>query len=201
MAPTVRAHVGPHRAWVVPVVVAAAVVGLAGLGVGLYALVTMPGETSGPRGPAGPTGPPGAKGDQGPQGVIGAVGPAGATGPTGPVGTLATTSIVGGATLATGPNPATGTVLVAKTSCPAGNLLLTGSAQVTAPGVIADRNVQLRTSIPLAANVWETVAIVTAPLGPGVAMSMKPYVVCGTPARSVPPKTTTTTTASPVPTT
>ena len=122
-------------------------------------------------------------------------------GPTGPPGTLATTSIVGGAMLATGPNPATGTVLVAKTSCPAGSLLLTGSAQVTAPGVIADRNVQLRTSIPLSANVWETVAIVTAPLGQGVAMGMKPYVVCGTPARAVPAKTTTTTTTTTVPTT
>jgi hypothetical protein len=103
--------------------------------------------------------------------------------------------------LATGPNPATGTVLVAKTSCPAGSLLLTGSAQVTAPGVIADRNVQLRTSIPLSANVWETVAIVTAPLGQGVAMGMKPYVVCGTPARAVPARTTTTTTTTTVPTT
>lgn len=194
MAPVGANAPRPVPAWVLPLVVGALVVGLAGLGVGLYALATMPAKTSGPRGPVGPAGPTGAKGDQGLQGVPGAAGPVGAAGPAGPAGTIASTSVVGGATLTTAPNPAAGTVLVAKTSCPGGSLLLTGSAQVTAPGVIADRNVELRSSLPLAPNLWETVAIVTAPLGQGMAMSMKPYVVCGMKAR--PATTTTTTTTS-----
>jgi hypothetical protein len=186
----------PMPSWVVPVVIAALVVGVAGLGVGIYAVATMPGKTSGPRGPAGPAGE---RGEQGPQGAPGVDGPAGVAGPEGPAGaagTLASTSVVAGSTVTSPPNPAVGTVLAAKTSCPVGSLLLTGSAQVTAPGVIADRNVQLRSSIPLTSSVWETVAIVTAPLGPGVVMSMKPYVVCGVAARPAPAKATTTTTST-----
>jgi hypothetical protein len=120
-------------------------------------------------------------------------------GPTGAAGTVASTSIVGGAALMTAPNPPVGTVLVAKTACPFGKFLLSGTAEVTAPGLVADRNVALRASIPLADGTWETVAIVTAQLGPGVAMSMKPYVVCGTAARSA--TTTTSTTALVTPTT
>jgi hypothetical protein len=104
---------------------------------------------------------------------------------------------VAGATVTSAPNPPVGTVLVAKTSCPFGTILLTGSAQVTATGVIADRNVQLRESLPLAPNIWQTVALVTASLGQGMAMSMKPYVVCGVQSKpAATPKATTTTTAS-----
>jgi hypothetical protein len=184
--------------WVVPVVVAAAVVGLAGLGVGVYALATMPAKTSGPRGPVGPSG---AQGDPGPAGAAGAAGPTGPAGPAGPAGTLASTSIVAGATVTSAPNPPAGTVLVAKTSCPLGTILLTGSAQVTATGVIADRNVELRESLPLAPNIWQTVALVTGSLGQGMAMTMKPYVVCGVPSKpaaTIKP-TPTTTTSSTVP--
>ncbi len=185
--------------WVVPLVIAAVVVGLAGLGVGIYAVATTPAKTSGPRGPVGPAG---ATGEQGQQGVPGAVGPAGPAGVAGASGTLGTTSIVAGQVLTSAPNPAIGTVLVARTSCPAGSILLTGSAQVTATGTIADRNVELRESLPLAPNIWQTVALVTGPLGAGMAMSMKPYVVCGIQARPpVPKATTTTTVASTVPTT
>ena len=67
------------------------------------------------------------------------------------------------------PNPPVGAVLVAQTACPAGKVLLSGSAQVLAPG-LADRNVVLRASFPLNGNSWQTVAMVTdrsrAPLAP-----------------------------------
>lgn len=190
-APTARAA----PAWVVPVLIGAAVVALAGLGVGIYAVATTPGKTSGPRGPVGR---PGADGAQGPQGVAG---PAGAVGAVGPPGTLASTSIVAGAAVTSAADPPVGTTVVAKTSCPTGTILLTGSAQVSAPGLLADRNVALRVSIPLDANIWQTVAVVTGPLGAGTVMTMKPYVVCGVAAK--PEKTTTTTTTTPptVPTT
>ena len=156
--------------WIVPVVVAALLIGAAGLGVGTYAVVTMPAKTSGPQGP---TGPVGATGAQGPQGVKGDAGPAGAA------GTVVATSIVSSTSVKSAPDPAVGTVLVAKTSCPAGKVLLNGGAQVTAPGVQADRHVTLRSSFPISSTKWQTVAMVTGPLGAGVVMTMTPYVVCG----------------------
>lgn len=161
--------------WVAPFVVAL-IVGLAGLGVGAYALATMPAKTSGPQGPAGPAGATGAQGPQGQQGVPGAKG---AAGPTGPAGALAATSIVVSTALRSAPDPAVGTVLVAKTSCPAGKVLLSGGAQVSAPGVQADRHVELRSSFPFSTTQWQTVSIVTGSLGAGVVMTMKPFVVCG----------------------
>ena len=42
----------PVPRWVVPTVIGALVIGLAGLGVGAYALVKMPAKTSGPTGAA-----------------------------------------------------------------------------------------------------------------------------------------------------
>jgi hypothetical protein len=171
-----------HR-WLAPVVVAALVVGLAGLGVGAYAVVTTPAKTSGPQGPVGQTG---AVGPQGQHGVPGAKGATGAAGPAGAAGTLATATVVTGAAVQSAPDPAVGTVLVAKTSCPAGKVLLSGGARVSAPGVQADRNVEMRASFPLSATQWETVSISTGSLGAGVVMTMKPYVACGqaTPAAS-----------------
>ena len=176
----------PAPRWVVPVVVAALVVGLAGLGAGAYAVATMPAKTSGPQGPAGVRG---TMGPQGPQGVPGATGQ---RGPVGPAGTIATTSIVSSTALTSAADPAVGTVLVARTSCPAGKVLLSGGAQVYAPGAQADRNVVLRSSFPVSATKWQTVALVTGPLGAGASMTMKPYVVCGASATT---STTTQTTA------
>lgn len=164
------------RKWVVPVVVASLVVGLAGLGVGAYAVATTPAKTSGPQGPAGPPGAAGAQGQQGVPGVKGEPGPAG---PAGPAGALAATTIVSSTALKSAPDPAVGTVLVAKTSCPAGKILVSGGAQVSAPGVQADRNVELRSSFASSSLQWQTVSIVTGPLGAGVVMTMKPFVVCG----------------------
>ena len=128
----------------------------------------------------GPTRPsPDPAGATGPQGQQGVPGVKGATGPTGPAGALATTSVVASTALKSAPDPAVGTVLVAKTSCPAGKILLSGGAQVSAPGVQADRHVELRSSFPFSATQWQTVSIVTGSLGAGGVMTMKPFVVCG----------------------
>lgn len=156
--------------WVAPVVGAALLIGLAGVGVGAYAIAATPASVSGPQGPTGQTGP---AGPQGQQGVPGTKGPAG------PAGAIAATSIVASTALKSAPNPAVGTVLTAKTGCPTGKILLSGGAQVFAPGVQADRNVELRSSFPVSTTQWQTVAIVTGQLGTGVSMTMRPYVVCG----------------------
>ena len=189
---TARQSADRQPKWIAPVVIAALLVGGTGLGVGAYAVATTPAKTSGPQGRAGATG---ATGAQGPQGVKGDTGPAG---PAGPAGTIGATSILSATSLKSAPNPAVGTVLVAKTSCPFGKVLLNGGAQVTAPGVLADRNVTLRSSFPINSTKWQTVAIVTGPLGAGVVMTMTPYVVCGEPT---PTTSTTTTTAPTSPTT
>ena len=146
----------PH--WTVSLVIIALLLALAGIGVGVYALATQPAKVSGPQGVQGP---------QGPQGK------------TGPAGTVASTTVVRGTPKVSNPNPDPGTVLDAQTTCPAGKILVSGGAQVTAPGVAADRNVTLRASFPVNETTWETVAMVTGPLGQGVSMTMTPYVVCG----------------------
>jgi hypothetical protein len=156
--------------WMAPLVIGALVVGLAGLGVGAYALATMPAKTSGP---AGPPGPQGARGPAGPQG------PAGPSGAVGPAGTVADSTIVSSTALTTAPDPPAGTALVAQTSCPAGHVLLSGGAQVTASDPTADRYVELRSSFPLDKTQWQAAAMVTHPLGAGVTMTMRPFAVCG----------------------
>jgi hypothetical protein len=87
-------------------------------------------------------------------------------------------------------DPPVGTVLEAKTTVPAGNVLLSGGAQVAAPGTVADRNVALRESFPLNDTTWETVAIVTGPLGQGVKMTLTPYVMYGVPTTATSTSTT-----------
>jgi hypothetical protein len=159
--------------WMAPVAIGALVLALAGLGVGAYALATMPAKTSGPRGPAGPAGP---------QGPHGPPGPAGTQGPAGASGTIAGTTIVSGTAETTVPNAATGTTLSAQTSCPTGHLLLGGGAQVTASAAGADNDVALNSSFPLDQTKWQTVAVILHPPGAAVTMVMKPFVVCGTPA-------------------
>ena len=85
--------------WVVSVAIAALTVGLAGVGVGAYALATTPAQASGPRGPVGPAGTTGEVGPPGPAGERGA------TGPTGPAGTVSATSIVASTALKSPPEP------------------------------------------------------------------------------------------------
>jgi len=150
-------------------VVVAVVLGLVGVGLAAVALATMPSSSSGPQGP------------QGPQGVQGVQGVPGTQGPVGPAGSITTSEVVSSATLVSHKNPDVGTVLVAKLSCPTGRVLLAGGAQVSAPGLLGDRNVALRDSFPLDSSTWQTVAIVTGPLEAGTAMSLRPYVLCGTP--------------------
>lgn len=166
-------------AWTTGVVIAALLCGLAGIGLGAYALATRPGQVSGPTGPQGARGPQGPQGPQGKQGTS---------------GTIAATSITRGATKTSAPNPQPGTVLEATTSCANGQILVGGGAQVSAPGVTADRNVALRSSFPVNTTTWETVALVTGSLGQGVSMTMTPYVLCGQPSTA---SSTTTTTSAP----
>jgi hypothetical protein len=170
-------HQDASRRWIAPAAIGALVVGLAGLAIGAYALATMPAKTSGPQGPVGP------QGEQGPQGPAGQQGP---QGPAGPAGTVSDTAIVSSTALTTVPHPPAGTVLVAETSCPSGHVLLSGGAEVSASSANAERFVELRSSFPLDKTRWQTVAVVTHPLGAGVTMTMKPFVVCGVRATATP---------------
>jgi hypothetical protein len=99
----------------------------------------------------------------------------------GPAGTIAKATVLRPTALVSAPDPAVGTVLVAQTTCPANTVLLSGGGQVSAPGPAADRNVELRGSFPLDSTTWQTVAIVSGPLGTGNSMTLRPYVLCGTP--------------------
>ena len=167
--------------WIKPVVIGASVVSLAGIGVAAYAVATQPATASGPQGPQGAQGPAGPEGAQGPQGPEGKQGPAG----------LAHTTVFRAPSMVSVADPPVGTVLEAKTTVPAGNVLLSGGAQVAAPGTAPDRNVALRESFPLNDTTWETVAIVTGPLGKGVKMTLTPYVMYGIPTTATSTSTTT----------
>lgn len=148
---------------------------LSALGVSLWALESVP--AAGPAGPRGATGP---QGLGGPQGIPGVQGKTGASGPTGPAGTIKSTQVIAASRLTSAPNPGVGTVLVATTSCPNGSILLGGGAQLSAPGA-ADQRIELRSSYPMPdGKGWRTIGMVTAPLGVGQTMTMRPFVECGT---------------------
>ncbi len=187
------------RRWdgLVIAVVAAVVAALAAVGVATWALTTVParGQTGaqGPAGAAGVQGPQGAPGNQGipgvtglpgkpgaqgPQGVTGPPGATGKVGPAGAAGTIKSATLTRATPLTTLPDPAVGTVLVSQFSCPAGSILLSGGAQVTAPG-LADRDVVLRSSFPISNTSWQVVAMVIKPLGAGNAMTLHPFALCG----------------------
>ena len=163
------------------VAVVALVIGIAGLGVGVWALASA--RKAGPPGPQGVTGPAGPTGPQGPAGTAGAAGTPGA---------IKVTEVVSSTALSTAPNPPVGTGLEATTSCPAGTVLFGGGADVTVAGV-SDPHVALRSSYPQTVTAWRTVGVVTKPLAAGQAMTMKPYVLCGAASAA----STTTTTAAP----
>ena len=173
--------------------VTAIVLGMAALGVGITALVTVPSAISGPRGPAGA---PGQVGAQGPPGPAGPAGQKGDAGTPGPAGTIAATKVVLGAHASSPPNPPIGTAVTGVASCPADYVLLSGGGRVAAFGAAADRNVILRDSFALNATTWQAVGITTGPLGAGITMNVAPYVICGLksePTTTV-PKTTVPTT-------
>ena len=163
-------------------IVAATAVGLAGVGLAIAALVIMPTSTSGPQGPVGPQGIQGPAGVQGTQGVAGPAGPAGKPGPSGPAGNITASDVIKHTTVMSAPNPVVGTVVVADTKCPQGEILLGGGAEVLASGPFpADQNVELRSSFPLSKTVWRAVGLVEGPLGANSAMTVTPFVICGTP--------------------
>jgi hypothetical protein len=174
----------PLPPWVLPVVIGSIVVGLAGLGTGIYAIVKIPPKVSGPVGKTGAAGPQGPVGDTGP------TGPTGLVGPVGPAGSIAESSIVTSPALATATGAAIGTQLVAKVACPFGTVLLSGGALVSTSG--GAQTAALRSSFPISATTWQVVGVVTAKLPDGVAMEMAPYALCGHPPPKATPITTTT---------
>jgi len=155
----------PALLWAV--VLVTALLALVAVGIGADALATRPAPTVGPRGARGPVGEAGPAGTPGSQGV------------PGPAGTLMASHVLDATTLVSAPNPAVGAVLVATTSCPKGEVLLSGGGRVSAPGDVGDRNVELRVSYPLNDSTWQVVAEVTGPLAAGTSMTLRPFVVCG----------------------
>jgi hypothetical protein len=81
--------------------------------------------------------------------------------------------------LSTVADPAVGTNLIATVSCPTGKLLIGGGGQATASGAGNNFHTQVQSSYPLANNAWRVTAMVTAPLGPGSAMELRPCAICG----------------------
>ena len=182
--------------------IAAIVLALGALGVGVIALTSSPNEVAGPQGPTGAQGASGAQGvqgvpgPQGPQGSQGATGSPGPTGPqgstgltgkqgapglAGPVGasgTIAASTVTSGATVLSAADPPVGTTVIATASCPQGEISLGGGAQVSAPG-LDSKNVVLRSSFPTGTNGWRAVGSVIGPLGAGEQMALHPYVLCG----------------------
>ncbi len=175
----------PLPRWALPLIIGSIVVGLAGLGTGIYAIVKIPPKVSGPVGKTGATGPQGPVGDTGPTGATGVAGP------VGPAGSIAGSSIITSPALATAPGAPIGTQLVAKVTCPFGTVLLSGGAQVSTSG--GAQTAALRSSFPISATTWQVVSVVTAKLPDGVALEMAPYALCGAPPPKVTPTTTTTT--------
>jgi hypothetical protein len=174
----------PPRRWdgMLIALVAALVAAVAAVGVSVWALTTVPAQGS--RGATGATGPQGSPGAQGLRGIPGATGLPGKTGatgkvgPAGPAGTVKSATLSRATPLTTPPDPSVGAVLVSQLSCPTGSVLLSGGAQVTAPGP-ADQNVVLRSSFPISTTTWQVVAMVIRPLGAGNAMTMRPFALCG----------------------
>ncbi len=167
--------------------IGALIIGLAGLGTGIYAITKTPSKVSGPVGPTGATGP------EGPAGATGPTGAAGPTGPAGPPSALTVGSIITAPAVATAAAAPSGTELAAKVSCPAGKVVLSGGGQVsTSRGT---QRVALSSSFPVDAVTWEVVGAVIAKLPAGVTMSVTPFAICGdsTPAAAG----ATTTTAKP----
>ena len=92
---------------------------------------------------------------------------------------MTATHVTAAAPMSTVTDPAVGTTLVATVSCPTGKLLLGGGAEVTATATGSSNHTQIQSSYPLANNAWRVMALVNAPLGPGSAMEIRPYAICG----------------------
>lgn len=134
----------------------------------------VPGVT-GPQGPVGLRGATGATGRQGSQGPAGQNG---AQGARGPAGTIAASTPVSGPAVLSSIDPAVGTAISATASCPTGQVLLGGGAQITGPGDVG-KSVMLRSSYPSSSTTWRTVAVVMAPVGITDQVTLHPYALCG----------------------
>jgi Collagen triple helix repeat (20 copies) len=137
----------------------------------------IPGVT-GAQGAVGPRGPVGATGRQGLAGAAGQPGIQGARGAQGPSGTIASSTPVSAPVVVSSIDPPVGSAISATASCPAGQVLLAGGAQITGPPDV-QRNVMLRASYPTIDGAWRTVAVVIAPLGITDQATLHPYVLCG----------------------
>lgn len=137
----------------------------------------IPGAT-GAQGAVGQRGPAGATGRQGPAGATGQPGTQGARGAPGPSGTIASSTQLSAPVVVSSVDPPVGSSISATTSCPAGEVLLAGGAQITGPSDV-QRNVMLRASYPTSGGAWRTVAVVIAPLGITDQATLHPYVLCG----------------------
>jgi hypothetical protein len=177
----------------------AVVIGLLVLALVATAISIIALNRGGHTGAQGPAGAQGAQGPQGVQGIPGAQGAQGAAGPTGspgpaghrgapgtngkqgvpgPAGTIASSAPVPGPVVISTVNPAVGTALTGTASCPTGEVLLAGGANVTGPADV-EKNVLLRSSYPTSRSAWRVVAVVMAPLSEGDQVSLHPYVLCG----------------------
>jgi hypothetical protein len=155
-------------------IIAALVISLASAGVAAWALSMRP--ERGATGARGAVGPPGSTGPQGPAGPAG---PSGAAGAAGSAGTIQSSRVVNGPLAKTVPDPPVGTLLSAVAVCPSPTFLVSGGATVSTTGG-SSASVKLQSSGPGTTSAWRAMAVVTAKLRPGQAMTLKAYAVCGT---------------------
>ena len=156
--------------------IAALVISLASAGVAGWALSARP--ANGAVGPRGAQGPRGSSGRQGLPGATGPIGPAGPVGATGPVGTVRSSRLVTGALAQTEADPPVGTLLAAVAQCPSGTFLLSGGATVSTTGG-SGSGVKLQSSAPASGQAWDTRAVVSGKVPPGLAMTLRAFALCG----------------------
>jgi hypothetical protein len=123
----------------------------------------LQGET-GPQGPAGPQGEQGPQGETGPQGPAG---PQGETGPQGPAGTGG--GVTGLETVSASTTMSSGTledVLVQATAtCPGDKVVIGGGGNIATSAVSVRSQVVLSGSSAIAANQWQTTAVINSGFG------------------------------------
>jgi hypothetical protein len=180
-------------------VVAAVALAMVATGIAVIALISS--HQTGAQGPLGPQGAQGLQGLQGPQGTQGIAGVAGPQGPAGlrgatgatgrqgpagqsgtqgargPTGTIAASTPVSAPVVVSAIDPPVGTAITSSASCPAGQTLLAGGAQITGPAAVG-KSVMLRSSYPSNSTTWRTVAVVMAPLGITDQVTVHPYALC-----------------------
>lgn len=155
--------------WTVPVVVVAVLLGLVLLGFSAYSLAAHPAKASHPHAPRHLQRAHGRQTPHGSESTKGTAGPAHTTVPR-------------ASHMVSAPDPQVRTVITAKIVDPAGSVLVSGAALVTASATGAHRNVALSESLPLSDTTWQARAIVTGWLGLADRMTLTPFVLCRVPA-------------------